>query len=685
MPQLGQMLVKEKIISAKQLDEAIQAQVIFGGRLGTNLVELGYLDEQTLTKSLARKHGVPTVDWTQLNRIKPAVLKLFSKNLAKRCEAFPLKVEGKDIYVVMSDPANFEAIQEINFATGKKVKPLVLPEIRVYDLLTRFYNIGRELRYINLAMMYQVKEEKKPEQVKEGPPPGMDEQEWREREEVRKKIDFNVSQDLLGEDDFMKITNQQFAQQLGMPAPEPPSPAAPAPAPEPGPPPAPVPAPRAEPPRPVPAPTKAPAPPAAKAPEPPRVKVPETKTPPARTPGVQPHKEVAQLLYSMLMKRGVSKYIAKEKLQEFMKLFVKNQLKNDILSMNYLANWLIIEADAPVEWLEKVLTEFKGMALDLGITALLPGEAVPVKAARAAAPRAEEKPKPKPAAPEPAPAAEVIEEAELMEAEEVEELPAQALTPVREPAPAEPAAEAMPAPPGPPPRQTDPAAPKPSAAKPAEQFLDELEAMEKGEGGAQVLELKMEDLASVEEAEAYVPEEEPEEEPEEAEYVQLTLNEAREKLLSEVIDRGDISRIVLGFAMGYFKRSLLFTVRGQTLFGWDGTGPGVKTDLVESIMLPLTEPSVFQLVNLTKSFFLGPVQPGAVNDRFLKLLGGQKPNNVFIIPVVVNEKVVYILYGDNGGGEFVPLNAPELQILAYQIPHALESLIKRKKAGKSAA
>ena len=669
------MLVQEKVISLKQLDEAIQSQVIFGGRLGTNLVELGFIDEQALTRFLARKHGVPTVDWTQLNRIKPSVLKLFTKNLAKRCEAFPLKIEGKEIYVVMSDPANFEALQEINFATGKKVKPLVLPEIRIYDLLTRFYNVGRELRYINLAMMYQVKEKKKAEEAPEGPPAGINEKEWKEREEVRKKIDFNRSQDLLGEDEFLKMTNQQFAQQLGYQEEEKAAPPPPEtrPAPPPAAPPAPVP----------PAP-----PPAAKATEPAACETVATpKMPVARRPGHPPHKEIAQALYSLLMKRGVCEYIAKETLQEFLKLFVKSQLKNDVLSMNYLANWLIIEADAPVEWLEKVLTEFKGIAKEMEVVALLPGESVPVKL-----PKKEPPPPAAPPRPEPKEAvAEVVEEAELME--EVEELPVTELKPVT---PAPPPAAAEPKEPLPPPAPAAPQEPAPpaAAAKSADEFLQELESLDLGtapvaaapsDGAAQVLELGIEDLASAEEAEAYVPEEEPEEEAEAEAYVQLTLTEAREKLLSELTDRGDISRIVLGFAMGFFKRSLLFTVRGETLFGWDGHGPGIKADMVESIMLPLTDPSVFQLVNLTKSFFLGPVQPTPVNGRFLKLLGGQKPNNVFIIPVVVNEKVVYILYGDNGGGEFVPPNAPELQILAYQIPRALEMLIKRKKAQKPAA
>ena len=643
MATLGEMLVRDKVISKGQLEEAIQNQVIFGGRLGTNLIEMRLLDEPTLTKYLARKHGVPTVDWTLLNRIKPSVLKLFNKKLANSAEGFPLKVDGKDIYVVMTDPANLNAIQEINFATGMNVKPLVLPEVRVYDLLTRFYGIGREMRYIGLAMMYQKPvEKKKPlKQAYKSTAPGLSDKEAKEREHLKQQIASGRSGDLLGEDEFQQMTDDQFRGQqqkeepvdVGMPsmpesAPPPPEPEAPA---EPAPPPA--------------APT-------APKPGPPEKTAPAVAVPRRTTPaGQPPYKETAQALYSLLMKGGAEKYISRKDLQEFLKLFVKSQLKDNILSMNYLANWFIIEANAPVEWLEDILEEFKKAAPELGIAVVLPGEQPPkAPPKKVEAIPAEEAP------------AEVIEEAEPIPEEEI--------TPVE------------PAPPAPPEAPAEPAPPE----KPAEEVISDIEQMAEEETAGpampEMMELSAEDLATAAEAEEFVPDEVEEEieEEEEEEYVQLSLDEARQKLHSEVEDRRDISRIVLGFAKGYFKRSVLFTVRGETLYGWDGVGPDISTGLAESIMLPLNEPNVFQLVNTTMSFFLGPMQPNPVNDRFLKHLGNERPNNVFIMPVVVNEKVVYMLYGDNGDGEFVPPTAPELQILAYQVPQALEDLIKRKKA-----
>jgi hypothetical protein len=610
MPSLGQMLVNAKVITAGQLEEAVQNQVIFGGRLGTNLIELGYLDEQTLTKYLSKKYGLPTVDWTSLSRIKTGVLKLFSQQLAKMTEAFPLKVDGRDLYVVMSDPENLEAIHQIGFATGKRVRPLVLPEVRLYDLLTRFYNIGRELRYMNLAMIYQLKPKEEPKKpAKAPPPPGVSDQEWREREQVRRKIDFSSSGELQSEDEFQRLAAEQFrretppAQETEEPATAPIAPA-----------PAPLPPPVAPPPAPA-----APTPPAT---------IPAASVAP-RT-GPQPFKDVAQSLYSVLMKGGIEKFMPKATLQEFLKLFVKNQLRDFILPFNYLANWLVIEADAPVEWLEPILKEFqKAQGPALGIVVLLPGE--------------------RPPAVKPAPA------------------PVSAPPPTAAPAPARPSAEEAPA------------------------ELEVLETVEVSPGAAEayemleVMELSAEDMASVEEAEAYVPEEAPEEavpSPEE-EYPQLSLADAREKL-NEAQDRKDIARIILGVARNFFRRSLLFTVRGNTLYGWDGVGSGIDSNMVETLMLPLDEPSSFQLANQVQSFTLGPMTPQPANERFLKMLGGERPSSVLIMPIVANQRVVYIIYGDNGHGQFVPA-APDVQILAYAVPAALERLIQDKKAAQSAS
>jgi MshEN domain len=149
---LGQLLVKSGVISPHQLEEAIQAQVIFGGRLGTSLVELGYVDIATLSRFLAKKFSVPTIDHSRLAPCPRELLKLFGKKLALKYEAVPLTLEGNRLDVLMSNPNDVAALDEIGFATGKKVKPYVAPELIVMALMEKYFGIQRDMRYIKLSI-----------------------------------------------------------------------------------------------------------------------------------------------------------------------------------------------------------------------------------------------------------------------------------------------------------------------------------------------------------------------------------------------------------------------------------------------------------------------------------------------------------------------------------------------------
>jgi hypothetical protein len=589
MPELGKMLVEDGVISATQLDEAVKTQVIFGGRLGTNLIELGYLDEQTLTKYLVKRHNMPTVDWHSINRIKPGLLKLFPKKLAQKYEAFPVKLDGNKLWVVMADPAHLGAISEMSFATGKAIKPLVLPEVRIFDLLQRFYQIGRELRYINAAMMYKEKE----------PPPKAETKAQIGRiavarhDRFKERIQVGAIGDLQSEEEFEKMATRMAGRtEAGEPPPSPTETASP-------------PSTEATLPPPVeeitlpPAQPRVTAAPAA----PPQPVEPAPAGRPAPRLGPQPLKETAQALYAILMKNGADKYVPKATLQEFLKIFVQSQLQARVLSLGHLANWLIMESDTPVEWLEKTMQQFRALESRLDIAIYLPGEKLP-ELPKAAPPAVAEAP-PLPAEAPAAPEEEAVEElVEVSDEETAEEAAAEA----------EPAAAAV------------------------------------------------------------------EEEVEEEEEIEaLTLAQAQQKLMTEVRDRADISRIVLGFARGFFVRSLLFTVRSGTLFGWDGRGGTLNQKLAESITLGLTDPSMFKTVNDLKCHYLGPIPSTPTNSAFLEKMGGEKPNNAFLIPILVNEKVIYLLYGDNGQGRNVPFDIGELLILAQKIPPALDQLIRRKK------
>lgn len=148
---LGEILLEKKAIHRDQLEEAINSQVVFGGRLGTNLIELGYLKEQSLGKFLAEKHGVPYVPPDKLTRIDPKTIKAVPKNIAIKHKVIPIKVEDKKIHLLMLDPSDFQAIDEIGFALNRVIKPYAIPEIRLLAMLEKFYGLKRDLRYITLS------------------------------------------------------------------------------------------------------------------------------------------------------------------------------------------------------------------------------------------------------------------------------------------------------------------------------------------------------------------------------------------------------------------------------------------------------------------------------------------------------------------------------------------------------
>ncbi|GFO53600.1 general secretion pathway protein GspE [Geomonas sp. Red276] len=145
---LGEMLLKVGALKPEQLDQALQAQAIYGGRLGTNLVEMGFLSEEELARALHEKLGVPWVEPAQLNDLPPDLLALIPAELVARYRVVPVAVSGRRLTLAMADPSDFRAIEEIGFVTGMVVQPRVCSELRLSLALERHYGIKRAVRYI---------------------------------------------------------------------------------------------------------------------------------------------------------------------------------------------------------------------------------------------------------------------------------------------------------------------------------------------------------------------------------------------------------------------------------------------------------------------------------------------------------------------------------------------------------
>ncbi len=136
---LGDLLVREKVISAEQLEQALATQRQGGGRLGSVLVKLGFLTDEDVTNFLSRQYGVPAIN-LQYFEIDPQVVKLIPYETAKRYQILPLSRVGASLTIAMVDPTNVFAIDDIKFMTGFNIEPVVASETTILDGIERAYN-----------------------------------------------------------------------------------------------------------------------------------------------------------------------------------------------------------------------------------------------------------------------------------------------------------------------------------------------------------------------------------------------------------------------------------------------------------------------------------------------------------------------------------------------------------------
>lgn len=148
---LGTLLVREGIITPHQLEEALRVQVIYGGRLGTNLVELGYVDPDVLAEWLGRSMGFPVATVEMFDESPTETIDLVPAELAEKYECFPLRQEGRRLHLALVTPADLEVVDAISFRTGLRVVPYVTPEVRLHFYLERRYGLKRKMRYIRLS------------------------------------------------------------------------------------------------------------------------------------------------------------------------------------------------------------------------------------------------------------------------------------------------------------------------------------------------------------------------------------------------------------------------------------------------------------------------------------------------------------------------------------------------------
>src|SRR5438067_1878394 len=137
---LGDLLVKEKVITPEQLEQAVRMQKESGSRLGAALVKLGFLSDEDVTNFLSRQYGVPAINLSFFE-IDAAVVKLIPHETAKRYQILPLSRVGASLTIAMVDPTNVFAMDDIKFMTGFNIEPVVASETAIMEFIEKSYNV----------------------------------------------------------------------------------------------------------------------------------------------------------------------------------------------------------------------------------------------------------------------------------------------------------------------------------------------------------------------------------------------------------------------------------------------------------------------------------------------------------------------------------------------------------------
>jgi type IV pilus assembly protein PilB len=135
---LGEILLKESLITQDQLQKALDFQRANGGKLGSCLTKMGFITDDDITGVLSRQYGVPSIN-LKFYEIDPNVIKLIPQDTALRYQVIPLSRVGSVLTIAMTDPTNVFAMDDIKFMTGFNVEPVVASESAIGEAITRFY------------------------------------------------------------------------------------------------------------------------------------------------------------------------------------------------------------------------------------------------------------------------------------------------------------------------------------------------------------------------------------------------------------------------------------------------------------------------------------------------------------------------------------------------------------------
>src|SRR3954468_24239639 len=150
MAKIGEVLIREGHLNQEGLEEALDWQVLYGGRLGTNLLELKLVEEEQLARSLGKQLGAE-VAWGPL-AVEPGVVSAIPKHIADRHELVPWKLEKRRLKVLCCE-IKVNELDQLSYKTGRTCVPVIAPEFRVNQLLRTHYQATRQMRALDFGVV----------------------------------------------------------------------------------------------------------------------------------------------------------------------------------------------------------------------------------------------------------------------------------------------------------------------------------------------------------------------------------------------------------------------------------------------------------------------------------------------------------------------------------------------------
>ncbi|MBA3065342.1 type IV-A pilus assembly ATPase PilB [bacterium] len=136
---LGDLLVDVGIISAEQLQTSLQEQKERGGKLGQILMAMGFITEDVLLAFLGKQCNVSYVSLNEYGEISESVIQTVPETIVRHQKLIPIALEGGELTIAMSDPANVFAVDDLKMMTGRNIKVVIASEAEIKNAIDKYY------------------------------------------------------------------------------------------------------------------------------------------------------------------------------------------------------------------------------------------------------------------------------------------------------------------------------------------------------------------------------------------------------------------------------------------------------------------------------------------------------------------------------------------------------------------